>query len=203
MTERTGVIYAIKFVASGNCLYVGQTKTKPKERWRRHWDGSGRVGAVLRQIDRKEAFELVVLETVPLPQLNAREQHWIRELGTLHPNGLNLMAGGSGYRENIPEWLRERYRAASNAAWADPDYVRNQREAGKKRWADPDFRKKAIAAMRERSDAVSQHNKSRWADPEYRKKMQEHAKRLWADPEHRKRMSEKAKAQRAREEACK
>lgn len=202
MTEKVGFIYAIKFVASSNYLYVGQTKQDPKERWRRHWAGSGRIGKVLRQIDVKEAFELVVIETIPLSQMNAREQHWIKELGTLHPNGLNLLAGGSGYREVTPDWLRARYKASADAAWSNPEYVQNQREAGKQRWADPAFRARATTAMRERSAAVSEHNKSRWKDPEYRKRMQEHAKRLWADPDHRRRMSEKAKAQRAREEAA-
>ena len=103
--------------------------------------------------------------------------------------------------------MRERYRAAAKARWADPVVGAKLRaalynagtrakisEATKARWVDPAARERLIVGIR-----ASQ------ADPVVRQKMASAAKDRWADPETRKKtiasMRTAAKRRRKRDTA--
>lgn len=91
-----GFIY--KITSLSNKMYVGQTKKKvPQKRWKEHCrPSSKRCVALKRAIDKYGAENMTfeVVEECSDAMLNDREQHWIRELGTLSPHGYNLTTGG-------------------------------------------------------------------------------------------------------------
>jgi len=91
-----GFIY--KITSPSNKMYVGQTKKKdPQKRWREHcWSSSTSCTALKNAITKygTENMKFEVVEECSDAMLNDREQHWIRELGTLSPHGYNLTTGG-------------------------------------------------------------------------------------------------------------
>lgn len=96
-----GHIYKLTCQITGKS-YVGQTRESIQKRWRGHVK-SARVPSathrstyLMNAVRRhgEEQFIVECLETCPVEQLNAREQHWIATLGTLAPGGYNLEVGG-------------------------------------------------------------------------------------------------------------
>jgi len=111
-----GQIYLITNTVTGK-KYVGQTMThrKNKEKYRpygyeqrfkthmsdalcntkkhqcRYLNNSIRK-------DGKEAFTITLITQCDLDEADALEQHYIKEYGTLYPNGYNLTKGGKGVR---------------------------------------------------------------------------------------------------------
>lgn len=205
MKEHTGCVYGIRFKADGKYVYVGVTKRTVRRRWYEHRTKTKSVLAQAISLFGADAFEPAVLETVPISTLSEREQHWIVELGTLWPEGLNRTRGGDGNCCNgRPGWRVEKYKSA----WQnDPDRRKRTSEQAKALWADTEKRKILVAKMTERARA-------RCADPEERRKRSERTKKLWTDPEYRKRaearsadpayrknLSEKNKATKAKSKA--
>ena len=99
-----GFIY--KITSPSNKMYVGQTKKKvPQKRWIGHcYPSQTGCVAIKRAID-KYGAENMTFETIEECSnnlLNDREEHWIRELDTLAPNGYNLRSGG-GVGETVSE----------------------------------------------------------------------------------------------------
>jgi hypothetical protein len=94
-----GCIYILCHRASGRS-YVGLTIDHPR-RASRHFSvldlAATKPGTIQHAIATygKAAFEMKILEdNIPGPQLAARERHWIKEVGSLTPNGFNQNAGG-------------------------------------------------------------------------------------------------------------
>lgn len=109
-----GVIYCVEHIATGK-KYVGQTRTHRLNHGRyRPFGAEGRfrdhLSCAIRNTKTSQcsslyndirtygtdAFRWYKLEECDQLQLDAREQHWIAELHTEHPDGYNLTVGGRG-----------------------------------------------------------------------------------------------------------
>lgn len=89
-----GYIYMIKNRINGK-VYIGQTIRPIKKRLEEHRTGRGRCRGIYNAIKkhRWENFEIDWYEC-PDEDLNFDEELLVREMGTLSPNGYNLMEGG-------------------------------------------------------------------------------------------------------------
>ncbi|WP_198375758.1 GIY-YIG nuclease family protein [Neoroseomonas rubea] len=143
--DRAGVIYRITNMVNAK-PYIGQT-TKPgtpqeaaEARLAEHVRNAGRPNQsrrpcrALEAAIRKhgaDAFRVEVLEVFQgdRADLNAAEQRWIVELGSMRPAGYNLREGGAA-SALAPE-SKARLSAASKAAQARPD-VKERQIAGTK-----------------------------------------------------------------------
>lgn len=103
-------IYLIRHVTSGRG-YVGQS-VNIESRFRDHRAGKGsrKLSAALRKYG-VEAFEYKVLLECSREELNPQEVLFIEQLGTLHPNGFNLIDGGNQPGKMSPE-TRQRFSEA-------------------------------------------------------------------------------------------
>jgi group I intron endonuclease len=97
----TGVIYVLTHRASGK-QYVGLTVTTLEKRWSDHISaaqsnstaGQTPIRAAI-LVYGAEAFDIKIVDHGALGEdLQEKEQAWIDKLGTLHPNGYNVMKGG-------------------------------------------------------------------------------------------------------------
>jgi hypothetical protein len=217
MTEKQGVIYGIRHKADDKICYVGQTRMNPERRWRLHNSGKMVIGRAIQMMGGPDEFEFTILERAPVDELNSRERHWIRELNTLHPNGLNRTAGGSNGAR--PLATRAKISAAKKEACADPEYRAGLSERAKAIWSSPEGRakrrslwtdeKRAAAAARanelasdpEHVAKIAAATKAALADPERRAKQAQSNRRRWADPEERANQSARIKAAWARRRA--
>jgi group I intron endonuclease len=130
MNEERKCVYLIRFITSEKG-YVGQTKDF-KSRMKQHQA----VNSGCRYLKHAMAFygfddcEVYILEDdLTIEEANAFETMYIRELGTLVPNGYNLNEGG-----NCQTMLQE-----------TKDLLA---ESARSRWQDPEFREKQLALMR-------------------------------------------------------
>ena len=104
-----GFIY--KVTSPSSKIYIGQTRRDPRRRWMEHcWskDCTALKNAITKYGTENMKFEVV--EECAVAMLNDREQHWIRELNTLAPNGYNLRSGG-GVGESVSDESREKMSA--------------------------------------------------------------------------------------------
>lgn len=96
--QTEGIIYLVTRLRTGE-LYVGLTLVSMQARWRQHVRGAIRRGSPLaRAIDEDgpDGFTVKALEVgIAAAELADRERHWISELGTLLPYGLNRHRGGA------------------------------------------------------------------------------------------------------------
>lgn len=93
-----GVIYVAECSVSGKS-YVGQTTHTAEERWKIHVASAGTTFVLGKAILKygAGAFTLRTLDTASdQRELNEKEIHWIKTLGTLSPAGYNLTEGGYG-----------------------------------------------------------------------------------------------------------
>jgi group I intron endonuclease len=157
-------VYLIRHKTSGKG-YVGQS-VDINRRWSEHKSKSSThpVGRALSKYG-PSAFDFVVLEECGQEQLNDRETHYIRLLGTLSPGGYNLDSGGSA-RGEISETTRLKLSEAQTAVQAIPGNRLIQSESNKTTWSDPLLRK-----------ASSKRAKIQWSDPAKRDKILEANKR--------------------------
>jgi hypothetical protein len=107
-----GIIYSVEHIESGR-LYVGQTRTHRLNHGRyRPFGAEGRfrdhISCAIRNTKTsqcsalyndirthgKDAFRWQQLEECHPDELDARERHWISELGSEYPIGYNLTVGG-------------------------------------------------------------------------------------------------------------
>lgn len=96
-----GTVYHLFNTANGKA-YVGQTWDSLDERWRQHCraDGDMLVQRAIRKHG-SESFDRTVLVTCGTQaELDAAEDAFMLELGTLHPGGYNLRRGGSHGRHS-------------------------------------------------------------------------------------------------------
>jgi hypothetical protein len=98
ISHTEGIIYLVTRRRTGE-LYVGLTLVSMQARWRQHVRGAIRRGSPLARAindDGPDGFTIEPLEVgVVAAELADRERHWIRELWTLLPNGLNSHPGGA------------------------------------------------------------------------------------------------------------
>ncbi|MBO4401317.1 MAG: GIY-YIG nuclease family protein [Selenomonadaceae bacterium] len=77
-------------------LYIGQTTRDIKKRFKEHLYEDSAIGNAMRKYG-IEHFRVESIEKCyTKEQQNAFEIFWIRELGTLYPEGYNLTIGGEG-----------------------------------------------------------------------------------------------------------
>jgi hypothetical protein len=107
-----GIIYCVEHIATGK-KYVGQTRSHRLNHGRyRPFGAEGRFrdhmscaicntkadqcsalyNAV--RLHGPSAFKYTQMEECDVPDLDAREKHWIAQLCSIHPNGYNLTDGG-------------------------------------------------------------------------------------------------------------
>ena len=97
-------IYKIMNKLNGK-VYVGQS-VDIVERWKQHGykafnQNEIAYNSAIHAAFRKygiENFELTVLEECAVCDLDERERYWIETLGSLTPNGYNILIGGQAYR---------------------------------------------------------------------------------------------------------
>lgn len=185
--EKLGTIYGIQFLDDGVFYYVGQTRLPLEKRWAEHRKPTCRafVSKMLNTFG-VEKFTIVVLERLPIAELNEREGYWIETLGTLAPNGFNRRK--SGHVSGMSEATKLRMGEARKKLWADPAYKANMREKLKAAWAGNEARRqkqkewaavllvgcKDVNKGRKRTpeqvQALTAAFKAKWQDPEFREK---------------------------------
>lgn len=189
----TGVIYGVRPKAiagvSQPAFYVGQTRQKPKQRWRQHTKSKYAVGLYMEMLGGPGEFEMYVIEQVPVEHMDARERFWIKELRTMAPRGLNLTDGGS--RSNKHKSVREKASRALRETYARPEKRLMVRARNKANWQDPEYRARTIRAKRESvkdPEYLAKLGASRrraWAEPGAKDSIRAKTKAQWADPEQR------------------
>lgn len=184
----SGTVYALVFRATGAVLYVGQTRQKPEARWLQHVSRKTAITNLYRSFGGERCFAFVVIEQVPIDQLNTREEFWIGHYGTMHPNGFNHRPGGRA--KGTSERVKAKLAARSKHMWAQDGFRENETRRRKRVWADPAHRERMAACRR-----------ATWADLEFKAKMGakqratwtaerklKHAAAIsakWADPEYK------------------
>lgn len=218
MKVREGHIYTIAHKANGKVFYVGQTRLKPETRWRSHFNGKSPVSEALKLFGSMEDFEFKVIETVPTIDLNEREVHWIRELGTLSPKGLNMTEGGTSCGSGRSETTKALMSAVKKRDCADPEYRAKLSARAKAMWSSEEGRAKKRAIWTpERRAEWSVKMKAQAASAEWRKNVAAGTKaglteeaiekkrqsqiKSWAEPGVRERRSAAIKAGYANPEA--
>jgi hypothetical protein len=104
-----GVAYRIDCEKTGKC-YVGVTMTTLDERWEIHLrdaydpnkrNGIGGIGEAIIAHGADAFMRTIIEHATNHVEMQSLEVKYIRELGTLKPNGYNLNRGGSGSMPNI------------------------------------------------------------------------------------------------------
>lgn len=195
MTDKIGSVYAIRLKAEDRICYVGQTRqAEPEKRWKQHWYGNRMaITDFLRSVGDKDAFEFIILEQVPVAKLNAREEYWIAELGTMHPRGFNQVLRGVG----VSEPTRERISKGRTGKVHSPETRAKLAEAHRRRMSDPavlahmrQLQRRSLEVMKEKRGPKKPKPlkvpKPRAArTPEHSAKLAEAARRRWANSEFR------------------
>ena len=101
-----GIIYCIENLENGK-KYIGQTTRDLVERFREHCGNSGTsVSPKLKNAIKKYGKDCFSVDEIwsstecTQIELDTIEIEFIKEIGTLHPNGYNLTLGGSGGRHS-------------------------------------------------------------------------------------------------------
>lgn len=194
MSPENGVIYSIAYKATGQVVYVGQTRQKPRLRWMQHMRGRSPISKLLQFIGSMDAFEFKVVEHVADDSdLGAREIYWIDALNTRHPNGLNHMEGGNHRSHSAA--TRARMSAHMKTVCADPTFVEKISPVRKALWQDPEYRAKTEAGIKRSRKCPgyqakqTEHMHELWSRPSHRAIMTKSAQAQWADPDTRAKMS--------------
>ena len=113
--------------------------------------GKSEDGHLIKRALRKHGWANVSVRwigTFPVEALNAAEQHWIAELGTLSPAGYNLTSGGDAQPMDHPavrKWQKQQVgeamrrpdvRAKKRALWKDAEYraMQHKKRTGSEAW---------------------------------------------------------------------
>ena len=185
-----GVVYGVRCKLDGRYCYIGQTRGPLAERWRGHKKGNTPFSHAV-QLLGDDAFDVEVIERVPVAMLNEREEHWIAHYETLSPRGMNRIVGGRSSARSAT--TVKRMGEARRKLWADPEYKAKMRKALAKAWADdPDRRARQAELMaanpppkRERKPKPKRRTRSEAArakilTPELRAAYSAAANRRWA-----------------------
>lgn len=136
-------IYGIRYLVDGVVYYVGQTRNSLKKRWQEHRKGKTVVSCAIKTFG-FENFEIFGIEKVAEDQANDRERHWIANLGTLAPKGLNRREGG--FASRMSETTKTRMSEARRKLWADPDFHARTTAALNASWTDERKRRAAVTS---------------------------------------------------------
>lgn len=96
-----GVVYLIEHQPTGR-LYVGLTIVSEEKRWRQHIEQAqaghikslDSLHAAIRTCGEDEFTIAVIDQGTTKRDLERKERHWIKALGTMVPNGFNISSGG-------------------------------------------------------------------------------------------------------------
>lgn len=174
MAERMGAIYGIRYAPTGAVHYVGQTVQKPQARWRGHVNGKTDVSKAIRTFA-PGLYDMIILETLPVGELNDREEHWIEQLGTLWPGGLNHAKGGRVSPRSAR--TRQRNSAAAKRRYADPFERAKASIRLTIAYADPALRAQVSRVAKARANRPDQLARMRtemlrrYEDPEFHAKI--------------------------------
>lgn len=108
-----GEVYVVTCAVNGK-MYVGQTTQSTAARWSAHQKNIGRGYLFSRALAKYGVaqFSVAVVDTAESKEdLNTKEIHWIRVLGSMSPKGYNLTEGGS--RDKQSEESKEKNRLAN------------------------------------------------------------------------------------------
>lgn len=101
-----GEVYCLTCSVSGK-KYIGQTTQTSERRWKQHRNERNRKATHINRalvLHGVETFTMTVLDTAEdQTELDLKEVLWIRQEGTLSPNGYNLNEGGLGGGKRSPE----------------------------------------------------------------------------------------------------
>ncbi len=137
-----GQIYQIKNIETEK-LYIGQTKNYhsgnrlfcAEGRYKSHVSDAMSNRKYCTAIDGairkygKDNFKLSILEyNVSIDKLNEKEQHYIKKLNTLAPNGYNLTTGGKASQE-VSDETREKLSKACKGKKKSASAVENNRKS--------------------------------------------------------------------------
>lgn len=137
-----GCIYKITNSVNDK-VYIGQTKGSLKVRFNDHKSraGLGLVNSALYKAITKYGFDKFRIDSIiegdfSKEELDALEIKYIKELGSLCPNGYNMLEGGNSPR--MPDNIREKIRASTKGrVLCNPAKVSASVE---KLWGDPEYR---------------------------------------------------------------
>ena len=112
LKTKFGVIYLVWNLVNGRC-YVGQTVDFLRRK-SNHLTGNHSSRALSAAVAKygRCSFRVLVIESCPIQDLDAREVFWIASLNTFYPSGYNLNTGGGGTRGQVP-WNKGRVGAFS------------------------------------------------------------------------------------------
>jgi len=178
-----GSIYAIRLKTTGRAVYVGQTKRDYVKRFREHALGRTPISKALAMFG-DDAFTVELLEEFDAARLADREDHWIAELRTAHPDGLNMMGAQMSSARSAA--TRARMSEASKRRWSDPEY--RARVLATLRAPNPGKSAKQSAALRGKAKNLSERGR------EVVRANIAYAHAAMADPEVRARAAAKARA---------
>lgn len=124
--QDNGYIYRITNLTNGT-KYVGQTYYDVLHRFKVHLGtyAASKDTAMGRAIIKygRANFSIATIEVCPIFKLNDQEIFWIKELGTLSPNGYNLTAGG--LNKSPSDETRLKLSAACKKVLHDVNWNRN------------------------------------------------------------------------------
>jgi group I intron endonuclease len=167
--EQRKCIYYLSFYTSGKG-YVGQTIDLDRrlEEHQKPQSGCRYLKHAIAFYGFDDCSVHILEEDLSIEEANEFETLYIRELGSLVPDGYNLNEGG-----NCAPMLQETKDLLSVSAV--------------ERWADPVFREKQLFLMRtdEYREKHRINSAKMWEDPEFREKHREKMKQLWEDPDFR------------------
>lgn len=184
-------------------LYIGQTTKKLEERFKQHFYADSAIGNAMRKYG-IEHFEIWAIEKCcTKEQQNAFEVFWIRELGTLYPEGYNLTIGGEGI-VNPSEEIRRQISATKTGRPGRPQ-TENEKlqrsETVKAYWAShPEELQDLTERMRGNTYGTRQKGSKRTPEQKARMSAAQKAYRM-AHPEAGQQHSEKLKAYWAKKRA--
>lgn len=170
-------LYGVKSDVRLRVQYVGQARYGREERFREHRRNRTREQSLCGRWIRShgpENIRSVLLESVPLTEIDEKEREWISRLGTFVEDspgfGKNSDRGGQGWKNReISEETRKKHRVSMLALWQDPEYVARQGEALRAALSSPEYAESRAAVYTEEWRAEqSARAKALWADPAWR-----------------------------------
>ena len=164
-----GHIYVIEDRVTGK-LYVGQT-VNVKGRMHKHQYGEVRyLGNAIRKRG-WDNFSWMVIDTVPVEDLNAAEVYWIGYLNTRAPYGYNLTDGGGGAQglKHSPETILKMSNAKKGKKHSAE--TRAKMSASQRKTKRPSMRGRPLTD--DHKAAISDGLKGREFSEEHRRKLSE------------------------------
>lgn len=165
--ERTGIIYL--YVFPDGTMYVGQTWRSLRKRHTAHLGDNLTVDVCAIQ---KHKTEPVIIAGGITTQkaLDEFERFYIKELGTMSPNGWNETDGGNGCGIKHSAITRAKRARSMREVWKRRGFREAQSERRRQLWTNPEFRKKCKAgqAIAQAKDDYKEKHRvittARWAD---------------------------------------